>query len=140
MPHIHRSLARRFRARGTLVGAAALSIVLATACSGDAGAADGATVINVSLGRFVIDPETLQAPAGTIVLKVTNDDPELVHDLVAYGKGTRPLAPGQSQTLEIPAVVAGQYRVWCDQPGHAARGQVAALVVTPATLATAAST
>ncbi len=94
---------------------------------------DGATVINVSLGRFVIAPETLQAAAGTIVLKVTNDDPDLVHDLVAYGKGTRPLAPGQSQTLEIPAAAVGQYRVWCDQPGHAARGQVAALVVTPAT-------
>jgi uncharacterized cupredoxin-like copper-binding protein len=139
MPQRRRSPARRIRPWGTLVSAAALSVLLATACSGDSSAADGATVINVSLGRFVIDPETLQAPAGTIVLKVTNDDPDLVHDLVAYGKGTRPLKPGQSQTLEIPAVLAGQYRVWCDQPGHAARGQVAALVVTPAATTTPAS-
>jgi len=117
----------------TLVCAVAASTLLPSSCSSESSAAaDGATVIDVSLGRFVIEPETLQAPAGTIVLKVTNDDPDLAHDLVAYGKGTRRLDPGESQTLEIPDVAAGQYRIWCDVPGHAAAGQVAALVVTQA--------
>ena len=39
------------------------------------------------------------------------------------------LAPGESQTLEIPAVPAGQYRMWCDVEGHAEAGMTGTLVV-----------
>ena len=62
-----------------------------------------------------------------------------VHDLVVHGKGTRPLAPGQTQVLHIPDVAAGEYRMWCDVPGHAQAGQVGTLVVKAATNETAAS-
>jgi uncharacterized cupredoxin-like copper-binding protein len=34
--------------------------------------------------------------------------------------------------LKIPDVEAGQYRMWCDMPGHAAAGQTGTLVVNPA--------
>jgi nitrite reductase (NO-forming) len=108
-----------------------------TACgNGDDPGGDGAVVLDVSLGRFVIVPATLEAPAGDLVLRVKNDDPDLAHDLVVYGKGTRRLAPGESQTLEIPGVAEGRYRMWCDVPGHAAAGQTGALVVTAATTST----
>jgi uncharacterized cupredoxin-like copper-binding protein len=110
-----------------LVGAMAL-----TSCGDDSGAsATGATVVEVSLGRFVLEPAVLIATAGDLQLKVTNTDPDLVHDLVVYGKGTRRLAPGESQTLDIPDVAAGEYRMWCDVPGHAAAGQTGTLVVNP---------
>jgi hypothetical protein len=46
----------------------------------------------------------------------------MVHDFVVHGRGTRPLAPGQSQVLHIPDVAAGEYRMWCDMPNHAAAG------------------
>jgi plastocyanin len=111
-----------------------------TSCADDSTADAGdATVLDVTLGRFVIDPTVLTAPAGDLQLRVTNVDPDMVHDLVVHGKGTRRLNPGQSQTLDIPDVTAGEYRMWCDVPGHAAAGQTGTLVVTPATEPAAAS-
>jgi nitrite reductase (NO-forming) len=92
-----------------------------------------ATVVDVSLGRFVIEPAALSALAGDLQLRVTNTDPDLEHDLVVHGKGTRRLAPGESQTLEIPDVAAGEYPMWCDVPGHAAAGQTGTLIVNAAT-------
>lgn len=111
-----------------IIGAAAL-----TSCSNESSAAgQDATVLDVTLGRFVLEPAVLQAPAGDLVLRITNGDPDMVHDFVVHGKGTRRLDPGESQTLKIPEVAAGEYRMWCDVPGHAAAGQTGTLVVTPA--------
>jgi uncharacterized cupredoxin-like copper-binding protein len=106
--------------------------VALTSCGDDShAAAEDAPVVEVSLGRFVLEPAVLTATAGDLQLKVTNTDPDLAHDLVVYGKGTRRLAPGESQTLDIPDVAAGKYRMWCDVPGHAAAGQTGTLVVNP---------
>ena len=118
----------------------ASAVFALTSCGGDSSAASDATVLEVELGRFVIQPAVLDAPAGNLRLRVTNVDPDLVHDLVVYGKGTRRLSPGDSQTIEIPDAVAGQYRMWCDVPGHANAGQVGTLVVNTAPAATIAST
>ena len=105
-----------------------------TSCGRDAdAAATDATVLDLRLGRLVLEPEVLTAPAGDLRLRVTNDDPEMVHDLVVLGKGTRPLAPGESQTIDIPDVAVGRYGMWCDIPGHAAAGQTGYLMVAAAT-------
>ena len=117
-----------------LTGAAVMGATVLASCGSDSSSAVAAdaTVLEVNLGRLVLEPAVLEAPAGDLVLKVTNTDPELVHDFVVHGKGTKRLAPGESQTLKIPDVEAGQYRMWCDMPGHAAAGQTGTLVVNPA--------
>jgi uncharacterized cupredoxin-like copper-binding protein len=116
-----------------LASALTISATALTSCGNDSSSApDDATVLEVDLGRFVIEPAVLEAPAGFLVLRVTNRDPELAHDLVVHGKGTLRLAPGDSQTVEIPEVVAGEYPMWCDVPGHAEAGQTGTLVVSPA--------
>ena len=94
-----------------LVGGVAL-----TSCGDSNAAAEDATILDVNLGRFVLEPAALTATAGDLQLRVTNVDPDLVHDLVIHGKGTRQLAPGESQTLIIPEVATGEYRMWCDVP------------------------
>ena len=117
----------------TLAAAVIVGALALTSCSDESNAAgQDATVLDVTLGRFVLEPSVLQAPAGDLVLRVTNGDPDMVHDFVVHGKGTRRLAPGESQTLKIPEVAAGEYRMWCDVPGHAAAGQSGTLVITPA--------
>jgi len=133
MASSHRPLVRVRRAL-LLTGAAAIGVTVLASCGNDSSsaAADDATVLEVNLGRFVLEPSVLEAPAGDLVLQITNTDPEMVHDFVVHGKGTKPLAPGESQTLKIPDVEAGQYRMWCDMPGHAAAGQSGTLVVNPA--------
>ena len=108
------------------------------ACGGDAadGASD-ATVLQVELGRYTISPAVLSTPAGELELVVTNVDEALVHNLVVNGKGTRQLAPGESQTLPMGEVGVGEYLMWCDVQGHAAAGQTGTLQVDPATAPTA---
>jgi len=109
-----------------------IGLVVLSSCGGSSSAASDATVVEIDLGRFTIDPAVLEVPAGDLELKVTNVDSDLAHNLVVYGKGTKTLAPGDSQTLEIPAVAVGEYRMWCDMQGHAQMGQVGSLVVVPA--------
>ena len=111
-----------------LLGAAALS-----SCGDDSNVeASDATVLEVELGRYTISPSVLVAPAGVLELHVTNVDDALVHNLVVFGKGTRQLAPGESQTLPIGDIGEGEYRMWCDVPGHAQAGQTGALRIDPA--------
>jgi uncharacterized cupredoxin-like copper-binding protein len=109
-----------------------IGLAMLSSCGGSSSAAGDATIVEVTLGRYTIEPAVLEVPAGDVELKVTNVDPELVHNLVVYSKGTKTLAPGDSQTLEIPAAAVGEYRMWCDMQGHAAMGQVGSLVVVPA--------
>ena len=116
-----------------------VGVTVLSSCGGNSSAASDATVVEVNLGRFTIDPVVLEVPAGDVELKVTNVDPDLAHNLVVYSKGTRMLAPGDSQTLEIPAAAVGEYRMWCDVQGHAQMGQVGSLVVVPADTTTTTS-
>jgi len=113
---------------GVVLGAGAVS-----SCGGDPNAvASDATVLDVELGRYTISPSVLVAPAGELALRVTNVDDSLVHNLVVFGKGTKQLGPGESQTLPIGEIGEGEYRMWCDVPGHAQAGQVGALQIDPA--------
>jgi uncharacterized cupredoxin-like copper-binding protein len=121
-------LIRRPRWATAAVALAAVSTL--AACASESAAVD-ATVVEVRLGNYVIEPSVLTVPAGPVELRVTNTD-TIVHDLVVASKGTRPLQPGQSQTLPLGELSAGEFRMWCDQPGHAAMGQVGRLVVTAA--------
>jgi plastocyanin len=116
-----------------LAGTLIIGTTVLASCSNESDAgADDATVLDVSLGRFVLEPSVLEAPAGDLVLRVKNDDPDLIHNLVVLGKGTRRLDPGESQTLEIPDVAVGEYRMLCDVPSHPEAGMTGTLVVTPA--------
>lgn len=121
--------------RGVAVFAAALAGTAAlSSCGGGADATAGAdaTVVEVELGRYTITPSLLTAPAGALELVVTNVDEALVHNLVVAGKGTESLAPGQSQTLSVAAIAAGDYQMWCDIEGHRQAGQTGTLRVDPA--------
>jgi uncharacterized cupredoxin-like copper-binding protein len=118
--------------RSPLLAAVVLGAGVLSSCGGSSSADSNATVLEVELGRYTITPAVLVAPAGELELVVTNVDVDLVHNLVVFGKGTRMLAPGESQTLTIPEIDAGEYRMWCDVPQHAELGQTGALRVEPA--------
>lgn len=100
---------------------------LVAACGGDAGTA---TEIEVELDSYTIEPSPLNVPAGDIDLVVTNVDPALQHSLVTAGKGTRTLAPGETQRITLDDMEPGEWLMWCDVPGHRELGQEGQLVVT----------
>ena len=115
-----------------MLAASLLGAGLLSSCGGSSDAGLDATVLEVELGRYTISPSVLVAPAGELELIVTNVDDALAHNLVVLGKGTRMLAPGESQTRPIGMVDAGEYRMWCDVPQHRELGQTGALRVEPA--------
>lgn len=127
-----RLVPRSFRGYAVL-GAVVLVAGTVSACGSGSGAdASDATVIEVDLGRYTITPSLLTVPAGALELVVTNVDDALIHNLVVAGKGTKPLAPGESQTLPMGEVGVGDYRMWCDVQGHAQAGQTGTMRVEPA--------
>jgi plastocyanin len=121
----------RRRRDGALLAVVALGAGALASCGGGSGAESDATVLEVELGRYTISPSVLVAPAGELELLVTNVDEGLAHNLVVFGKGTRLLEPGESQTLPIGVIDAGEYRMFCDVPPHADLGQTGALRVEP---------
>ena len=103
-----------------------LAVGLLSGCSASTEAQGPLPVFQVELGHYTIVPAELTLPAGEFELVVTNRDPQLAHSLVLLKRGTRVLAPGESQTLRVlngqePTV--GDYVMFCDVPGHQQAGQ-----------------
>jgi uncharacterized cupredoxin-like copper-binding protein len=99
--------------------------------SGDRGVgATASTTIDVSLTEFSIDGN-LTAPAGNVVLNVTNDG-TMEHNLVRRVPLLRTpnLDPGATTVMELGELSAGTYEIYCDISGHQTAGMVATLVVT----------
>ncbi len=112
----------RRRLVGTVIAVAATGLL--SGCGGGNTAAE-APAIDIQLGRYTITPGDLTVPAGAASLRVTNVD-SIVHNLVVAGRGTRPLAPGATETIKIETQ-PGDYRMWCDVQGHAQLGQTGTL-------------
>ena len=99
----------------------------------DAGASGsgggGATTIDVSLSEFAIDGN-LTAPPGDVTLAVTNAG-TMQHNLVVepLGEQTPMLNGGDTASLALGTVEAGEYRLFCNVPGHAASGMDTTLVI-----------
>lgn len=115
-----------------------LVLGLASGCSDSTAAQSPAPVFHVELGHYTITPAELTLPAGKFELVVTNTDPLLGHSLVLLQRGTKVLAPGQSQTLRVldgqePTV--GDYVMFCDVPGHQQMGQKGVVHVVAASAA-----
>jgi FtsP/CotA-like multicopper oxidase with cupredoxin domain len=119
---------------GLALGLLALVLVAGACTSGGDGDEEGAaTSVAVTLADFEIRPASIQAEAGVpLLLEVTNSGPT-AHAMAVKAAGTtyetEMLEAGGSDTLEIPALDAGTYEVWCTVPGHPELGMTAALQV-----------
>ena len=125
--------------RAGAVGATLLASTFLMSACGESADSTPVPIFNVQLGPgFTISPAELTVPAGPFEVVVTNQDPQLPHSLVTLTRSTARLAPGQSQRLIIkrghePEV--GDYRMFCDVPGHQQQGQVGVVHVVTATAA-----
>ncbi len=93
---------------------------------GDAG---GPTTIDVSLSEFAIDGSLASAP-GAVTLAVVNEGTQQ-HNLVVeeLGMETPILNGGDTASLDLGTVDAGEYRVFCSVTGHAESGMDTTLVI-----------
>ncbi len=129
------------RVQAFAVGAAAAVLMLAAgACGGDGGGTqegDGTQAapasFAVSLTEFAITPAHIDAPSGqTLSFDVSNDGTAAHTFAVDTGSGveqTRELQPGETQTLQVAGLDAGDYRYSCTIAGHADLGMVGSLTV-----------
>jgi nitrite reductase (NO-forming) len=107
---------------------------------GDADTATGAAAsgaaqrFSVELGDFYVEPGVLEVePGRPVMLTVTNASPTMIHDLKLSGTtGTRQLAPGESEEVDIGVVEDGD-QAWCTIPGHKAAGMVLTFAVASST-------
>jgi len=118
-------------------------MLVAAACTGgggdgggasESGAAGGApTTFSVTLSEFTIEPAMIEAPAGqTLSFEVSNTGTVPHTFAVDTTDGvvvTRELANGDTQTLEVPPLDAGDYKIYCTVPGHEDAGMVGTLAV-----------
>lgn len=118
-----------------------LAATFALPACGGAGASAPLPVYEIRLGPgYTINPAEITFPAGRFEVLVTNVDPQLTHSLVMLQRSTTVLGPGQSQRLIVkrgqePEI--GDYRMFCDVPGHQQKGQVGVVhVVAPSALTT----
>jgi FtsP/CotA-like multicopper oxidase with cupredoxin domain len=96
-------------------------------------AAAGSETFAVTLTEFAIDPGQIHAPAGqALTFEVVNEG-QVPHTFaVDTGEGvieTRELANGDTETLEVPALEAGDYKIFCTVVGHEDAGMVGSLSV-----------
>jgi manganese oxidase len=93
-------------------------------------AAAGGQTIEVTLGDLFIEPKQLEAVAGAVTFEVTNDG-QTEHNFAIEGHGaTEMVPPGETATMQVPSLGAGEYKVICEVAGHAGGGMAATLVVT----------
>jgi FtsP/CotA-like multicopper oxidase with cupredoxin domain len=96
-------------------------------------AAGAATTLDVTLTDFKIDPAALAAPADSPITFNISNQGQAPHTfaVVVDGNnvGTAEIPAGGSDTLEVPALAAGEYEVLCTVAGHKELGMTGTLTV-----------
>jgi uncharacterized cupredoxin-like copper-binding protein len=98
--------------------------------AGASGTAGGSATVELS--EFALTPAALTVPAGGS-LEVTNAG-SATHNLTVSDTdlATADLAAGESETLDLSSLDAGEYEVICSIPGHADAGMKGTLTITEA--------
>ncbi|OJU40373.1 MAG: copper oxidase [Microbacterium sp. 69-10] len=96
--------------------------------------------VQVEAANMRFTPNRIEVPIGTrLVIKVTNTDPQLMHDLViANGATSERLLPGDSDSVDV-GVITGDLDGWCSLPGHKQMGMTLQIIATSAAPAASAS-
>jgi uncharacterized cupredoxin-like copper-binding protein len=120
---------------GALAVVAGLLLATLAACGGGSGAAaQPAGSTKVSMSEFEFTPHAVAVKSGATLFLV--NDGSVAHDLVVADSGGAVKAksslvqPGNSATLTLNDLPAGDYRLSCDVPGHKEAGMVGTLTVT----------
>ena len=123
------------RALTTLLILPALMLGLSACGGGDENGepAGGGTTLELAAdpgGSFSFDKETLEAPAGTITIHLTNDA-SIPHDIAVEGNGVDEVSDtvtGGETSLTVD-LEPGTYTFYCSVPGHREGGMEGTLTV-----------
>ncbi len=96
---------------------------------GETVAVSAVQTVDVSLSEFAITPGMLHVGTGDVQIRISNTG-NVVHNLSFAERGvtSRDLQPGESDTLTLKNVEAGEMSFLCTIPGHAASGMSGAMM------------
>jgi manganese oxidase len=126
-----------------LAGVAAVAAFIAVVWTvGDRGNGSGSSstqsTVTATLSDFKVSLDKSSVPPGPVTLVVKNTA-ATVHNLRIKGlPGTRNLKKGESQTLNLGSLEAGEFELICEVPGHKDLGMKTTLTVTGAAIGAAA--
>jgi plastocyanin len=112
-----------------------LAVALLAGCGGGSSPAQPAGSIKVTMTEFKFDPGDISAPAGKVVFYLVNAG-NTSHDLFIRdntGKkiaGSDLVSAGDSSVFTADSIAAGNYVIYCDQPGHESSGMKGTLTIT----------
>lgn len=90
----------------------------------------GAAEVSVSATEFSFEPSRVEVASDSGFNLTLDNRGTLVHDLVVRGIGLHLAAePGESASVGVPGLPAGEYEFFCSVPGHADAGMTGVLVV-----------
>ena len=108
---------------------AVVALVAVLTDNDDGGSSVSASGTTVTLAEFSLSPESVSVAEGGSI-GVTNGG-TVAHNLAVDGTDlkTADLAGGESDTLDVSGLEAGQYTIYCDISGHRDAGMTGDLVV-----------
>lgn len=98
--------------------------------SGSSGGGGNGSTVSVTLKEFSISPAMIDAKPGDITVSVTNlGTMEHNFSIKELGQATKNIQPGETVTLKLSNVKAGNYTTYCSVPGHENSGMKGMLMV-----------
>ena len=98
----------------------------------------GAQAVTINTGDYYFKPNETTLRPGSVTVTLVNEGPRrhtfYVRDLADSTdlfKSDDRLVAGESQTITFTLPDVGRYKIYCAIPGHADRGEVGWLTVTP---------
>lgn len=132
--HIGRALEQRRTAlAGLLIGfftAYGSEMAIELGMVSEANRMTVSSTFSVEMGEYHFLPNRFSVDAGEPVRFFIHNTGKETHEFELPGLGIEAVvASGDSATLTIPKTLAGNYKVICDLPGHAAKGMTGELLV-----------
>jgi manganese oxidase len=119
---------------GVAAVAAFVAVIWTVGDRGTGATTSGESTVKVTLSDFKVTLDRSSVPPGPVILVVKNDA-ATGHNLRIKGlPGTRNLKKGESQTLNLGSLEAGDYELVCEVPGHKDLGMKTTLTVTGAAI------
>jgi nitrite reductase (NO-forming) len=94
------------------------------AAGGSATTATPGVPVALTLDEFSVTPSTITVAPGSDLTVTVHNAGRMSHNLLLDGRhGTRMLAPGRQQTVDLGTITHDE-QAWCTVPGHRAAGMV----------------
>ena len=110
-------------------------VALLSACGGSSGGNQPAGSTQVTMSEYKFAPSSLTVSHGKVIFWLVNSG-NIAHDMAIRDSSNKTIATsdvisaGDSKEFDVTDIAAGNYTIFCTQPGHEAANMKGTLTVT----------